>query len=156
MADHAANARQHIDWAHDTQAQEGTTDRSVTDLALLAVAEATLALVEQQRVANLIALSDGERRLSGLAVDQVYTALHTGDRDAMHLAPDIGALLGIPAPATRPLARPKWSPRSFNSGEEEGSIYCPACNWTTSGHESPCDNAWFEHATEAHPERPIQ
>lgn len=24
------------------------------------------------------------------------------------------------------------------------------------GHESPCDNAWFEHATEAHPERPIQ
>lgn len=71
-------------------------------------------------------------------------------------SPDIGALLGIPAPATRPLARPKWSPRSFNSGEEEGSIYCPACNWTTSGHESPCDNAWFEHATEAHPERPIQ
>lgn len=144
MADHAANARQHIDWAHDTQAQEGTTDRSVTDTALLAVAEATLALVDQQRIANLIALSDGER-LSGLAVDQVYTALHTGDRDAMHLAP-----------ATRPLARPKWSPRSFNSGEEEGSIYCPACNWTTSGHESPCDNAWFEHATEAHPERPIQ
>lgn len=87
--------------------------------------------------------------------ETTYMRLHDGDLPEL-LAPDIGALLGIPAPATRPLARPKWSPRSFNSGEEEGSIYCPACNWTTSGHESPCDNAWFEHATEAHPERPIQ
>lgn len=54
--DHVAEARKHIDWAHEQQAEEGTFDESVQHNATLAVAEATLALVEQQRIANLIAL----------------------------------------------------------------------------------------------------
>ncbi|MAM53395.1 hypothetical protein [Microbacterium sp. UBA3394] len=54
--DHAAEARQHIEWAHERQSEEGITDRSVTDTALIAQAEATLALAEQQRIANVIAL----------------------------------------------------------------------------------------------------
>jgi len=55
--DHAAEARKHIDWAHDQQGRDGEYDSSVRDNAILAQAAATLALVEQQRIANLIALS---------------------------------------------------------------------------------------------------
>jgi len=53
--DHAMNARQHIEWAHEQQASDGEYEHSVRDMALLAQAEATLALVEEQRTANLIA-----------------------------------------------------------------------------------------------------
>lgn len=54
--DHPAEARMHIEWAHDQQARAGEFDESVQHNATLAVAEATLALVEQQRIANIIAL----------------------------------------------------------------------------------------------------
>lgn len=59
--DHVAEARRHIEWAHEQQAEEGRYDHTVRDNALLANAEATLALVEQQRVANLIRLADAAR-----------------------------------------------------------------------------------------------
>lgn len=58
--DHAAEARKHIDWAHTQQEQDGEFEFSVRDNALIAQAEATLALVEQQRIANLIALGSAE------------------------------------------------------------------------------------------------
>lgn len=54
--DHAAEAQKRIDWAHEQQGDEGQFDYSVRDNAILAQANATLALVEQQRIANLIAL----------------------------------------------------------------------------------------------------
>ena len=54
--DHAAEAQKHIEWAHEQQGEEGQFEESVQHNATLAVAEATLALVEQQRIANLIAL----------------------------------------------------------------------------------------------------
>lgn len=57
--DHAAEARKHIEWAHEQQSAEGDTGNVVRDDALLAQAEATLALVEQQRIANLIAWTTG-------------------------------------------------------------------------------------------------
>lgn len=55
--DHAAEARKHIEWAHDQQEKEGDMGNVPRDDALLAQAEAILALVEQQRIANLIALA---------------------------------------------------------------------------------------------------
>ena len=55
MSDHVKEARQHIDWAHEQQSEDGQYDFSVRDNALIAQAEATLALAEQQRIANLIA-----------------------------------------------------------------------------------------------------
>lgn len=58
--DHAAEARKHIEWAHEQQAVDGEFTESVHHNATLAVAEATLALVEQQRIGNLIAASQME------------------------------------------------------------------------------------------------
>lgn len=55
--DHAAEASKHIDGVHDWQSDEGITDATLIASALIAQAEATLALVEQQRIANLIALA---------------------------------------------------------------------------------------------------
>lgn len=54
--DHARSAQDHIDWAHEQQAAEGQFEFTVRDNALIAQAHATLALVEQQRIANLIAM----------------------------------------------------------------------------------------------------
>lgn len=53
--DHVGQARQHIDWAHGQQSMEGDMGNVPRDNALLAQAEATLALVEQQRIANILA-----------------------------------------------------------------------------------------------------
>lgn len=55
--DHAAEAKKHIDWAHEQQKVEGEFDFTVRDNALIAQAEATLALVEQQRIANILAIA---------------------------------------------------------------------------------------------------
>ena len=54
--DHVAEAQGHIESAHEQQAREGEYEHSVRDNALLAQVHATLALVEQQRIANLIAI----------------------------------------------------------------------------------------------------
>lgn len=61
--DHVAEAQKHIGWAHEQQSAEGDTGNVVRDDALLAQAHATLALVEQQRVANLLALAASERNI---------------------------------------------------------------------------------------------
>jgi hypothetical protein len=53
--DHAAEARRNIEGLHDYQSEAGTTEASLLTVAIEAQAHATLALVEQQRIANLIA-----------------------------------------------------------------------------------------------------
>lgn len=63
--DHARSAQDHIDWAHDQQAAEGSFEFSVRDNALIAQAHATLALAEQQRIANRIALAAHELQVHG-------------------------------------------------------------------------------------------
>lgn len=63
--DHAAEARKHIEWAHEQQAMEGQFDETVQHNATLAVAEAVLALVEQQRIANRITLAAHELQVHG-------------------------------------------------------------------------------------------
>ena len=84
--DHAAAARRHIEWAHEWREDEGATD--ATTIALLAQVHATLALVEQQRIANRIALS------ITYEIEDAHNAI--GQR-ALHQLPDIAAALGIKA-----------------------------------------------------------
>lgn len=64
--DHAAEAVKHIEWAHNQQAEQGEFDFTVRDNALIAHVHATLALVDQQCIANLVALGEvwvpGSRR----------------------------------------------------------------------------------------------
>lgn len=52
---HKDEAALHIEWAHSQQGRDGEFDFTVRDNALIANAEATLALVEAQEVANEIA-----------------------------------------------------------------------------------------------------
>lgn len=98
--DHAAEARTHIEWTHDWQEVEGSTDAANIATSLIAQAEATLALVEQQRIASLIAL--GQLQIAS-GMDGTHTPV--GDGGAFRalypqgentpLAPDIAAALGI-------------------------------------------------------------
>ena len=90
--DHAAEARKHIDWAHEEQSVEGSWEYSVRDYALIAQAEATLALVEQQQIANLIALANGDTHLSTTAYLQLAVELGISPAE---FRPDISAALGI-------------------------------------------------------------
>ena len=46
----------HIAWVHEWQEEEGSTDATNLASALIAQAEATLAVAEQLRVANILAL----------------------------------------------------------------------------------------------------
>ena len=84
--DHAAEAREWIDAA--------ARHPGAISTAILAQAEATLALVEQQRIANLIALvaadPDGLGRSAYSAL-----AVMSSDRQRTILDPDIAAALGI-------------------------------------------------------------
>lgn len=82
--DHAAEARMHIDWAHDQQTRTGEFDETVQHNATLAAAEATLALVEQQRIANVIAWTVG----AGYSPSQGVIAEVTG---ALRLPEEPGA-----------------------------------------------------------------
>ena len=50
--DHADEARKHIGWTRWWQEEQGITPETGVAMALLAQAEATLALIEQQRIAN--------------------------------------------------------------------------------------------------------
>ena len=92
--DHAAEARKHIDWAHEEQSVEGSWEHSVRDFALIAQAEATLALVEQQQIANLIALSR-ETFAAHEACEALGTFATAKHGDQIGLRPDIAAALGI-------------------------------------------------------------
>lgn len=75
--DHAAEARQHIEWARG---------RREVDHATIALAHATLALVAQQRTAILVAVAQG---LTGEEDERVLRVV----RDA--LSGDVARLLGI-------------------------------------------------------------
>lgn len=76
--DHAAEARKHIEWAHDQQENEGDMGNVPRDNALLAQAEAILALVEQQRLANLLAVTNNAARMvaEGIGSRIEYLALY--------------------------------------------------------------------------------
>ncbi len=51
--DHAEKARTELDFVHEWMAEEGQTDATQLASALEAQVHATLALVEQQRIANM-------------------------------------------------------------------------------------------------------
>lgn len=53
--DHTAKALRNVEGLHDYQAEEGMTDESMLTVAIEAQVQATLALVDEQRTANLIA-----------------------------------------------------------------------------------------------------
>ena len=88
--DHAAEARRLTsavttrDWAEESPYVDRRT--------AVARVHATLALVEQQRIANLIALANGDTHLSTTAYLQL--AVELGIRPA-EFRPDIAAALGI-------------------------------------------------------------
>ena len=84
--DHAAEAREWIDAAAGHPGAIST--------AILAQAEATLALVEQQRIANLIALAAMDPEGLGQSAYSALAAM-SPDRRRTVLAPDIAAALGI-------------------------------------------------------------
>ena len=94
--DHAAEARRHTAWTHDWQAEEGNTPETGMATALLAQAEATLAVAEQLRIANLLSIAHGdpEGSTSRSARDMAYIRLHNGDLPEL-LADDVAAALGI-------------------------------------------------------------
>lgn len=71
---HYAEANRLIDELHDWQSREGETDTAMLTVALEAQAQAALALAEQQRIANLIALTHVD---STKAVEQADYALYT-------------------------------------------------------------------------------
>lgn len=89
--DHAAEARRLTsavttrDWAEESPPY---VDRRTA----VARVHATLALVEQQRIANLIALANGDTHLSTTAYSQL--AVEPGIRPA-EFRPDIAAALGV-------------------------------------------------------------
>jgi len=79
--DPAAEARKHIGWTHDWQEREGDTGEAGLATAMIAQAEATLALVEQQRVTNLMAYHG-----------DFY---HEHQEELLERYPEIAAALGI-------------------------------------------------------------
>lgn len=89
--DHAAEARKYIAAALGV----ATADPAGV-VALLAQAEATLALVEQQRIANLIALGYGHTSPRGDVVGEARRALvERRSADHHQLRPDVAGALGI-------------------------------------------------------------
>lgn len=96
--DHVAEARQHIEWAHEQQSEEGKFEFTVRDNALIAQAEATLAQVEQQRIANLIALAQPVELPGGEEVSyRLYESEYSdgGDITRYELRPEICEALGL-------------------------------------------------------------
>ena len=96
--DHAAEARKRIVWGEEWMEREGDTDVTNTVVALHAQVHATLALAEQQRIANLIALSEsGRTTVNGAraALSALYVGAVEDGTAHMQLRPDIAAALGI-------------------------------------------------------------
>ena len=104
-------AAKSLTWARGLQYEDGDFAHSVRDHALIAQAEATIALVEQARIANLIALArirvDGfEDEAATLRDAGVYRLLTLTEVDVQGfesiereehwvLADDVAAALGI-------------------------------------------------------------
>lgn len=105
--DHGQEARKHIGWAHDWQGREGDTEATGIATALIAQAEATLhqadatlALVEQQRLANLIAIATQPiASPTGTPVTAAQKALcnmkHGDTESWFEFRPEIATALGI-------------------------------------------------------------
>lgn len=88
MTDHYAEAKRLIDNMRDLEGHNADFDMA------LAQVHATLALAEQQRIANLVAIAHGtDGALSTVARDLAYLTL--GDDS---LAPDIARALRIETP----------------------------------------------------------
>lgn len=99
--DHAAEAQRCIEWSRDWQLEEGCTETTGITYAILAQAEATLALVEQQRIANLIALAEsGRTTVNGAraALSGLYDGAVEDGSANMHIRADVAVALGIEAP----------------------------------------------------------
>lgn len=99
MTDHTEEAHRHINWAHEWQEMEGDTPEANIANAHLAVAHATLALAEQQRIANLIAL-ENQRNKKTQQQSHYYGADLLYDEPCTlygnwELRPEIAAALGI-------------------------------------------------------------
>lgn len=106
--DHAAKASQCIAWAHEWQLEVGSTDATENAHALIAQAHATLALVEQQRIANLIALANAHH--ASKSYDDFEVASHAAayelieyvqvsiDDELPTIKSEIAAALGIETP----------------------------------------------------------
>lgn len=102
--DHAAEAS---DWLADAPVElhEAGLDSHTAECAALCVgmaqAEATLALVEQQRIANLIALSqamDGNGWQASEPLGELFAYTHPDPEDGfkgLHIRPEIAAALVI-------------------------------------------------------------
>ena len=93
--DHAAEARLLMDITGDSYVtHEGWTETTALMATLDAQTHATLALVEQQRIANLIALSR-ETFAAHEACEALGTFATAKHGDQIGLRPDIAAALGI-------------------------------------------------------------
>lgn len=91
--DHAAGAQMHIKWVHEWQEQEGAMDATELATVFLAPTHATLAACEEQRIANLIALSQVQDGIGTSAYSAL--AVMSPDRRRTILDPNIAAALGI-------------------------------------------------------------
>ena len=85
---HAARARIERDALNDVLSDEGITDASIVATAILVQVHATLALVEQQRIANLIALHRHEVKYDIGSWSRLYD-------EGEELRPEIKEALGI-------------------------------------------------------------
>ena len=92
--DHAAEARKLVAWGEEWMGEEGSTDATNIASAMHAQTHATLALVEQQRIANIIKV--GGHRVASLPVHQAPTLAD--------LRPEIAAALGL----TEGQEGPRW------------------------------------------------
>ena len=98
--DHAGGAMTHIEYAHERRGEAGDMEETRLEAAFIAQAEAMLALVEQQRIANLIALAEfaheqyGTYAPTGANLPALFLPPET-DQGNMRLHPDIAAALGI-------------------------------------------------------------
>ena len=98
--DYAGGAMTHIKYVHEWQGEAGDMEETQLANAFIAQAEATLALVEQQRIANLIALTNSMNPiLSEQVATDAATVLaehHPSEYGSwFELKPDIAAALGI-------------------------------------------------------------
>ena len=88
--DHAQEAAQHIDWTHEWQAEVGSTEETNLANAMLAQVHATLAVAEQLRIANLIALGSIGSAHRVLADQVSADAAKTLAEVHAHETPEVG------------------------------------------------------------------
>lgn len=99
--DHAEKARTELDFLHEWMAEEGQTDATQLASAIEAQVHATLALVEQQRIANIIALTRIETENQATptdALDALYSREEPtgwGQDVSLHTRPEIMKGLGL-------------------------------------------------------------